>query len=271
MTFTAHHKDNVDVYFGAHEVRGNRARMEDRCGAFTASTYRVAYVCDGHGGSEVADMIASSGNDGLEELLIDALARKSPPAALRGAFRALDEAADRLGKRRCGSTLCVAVLDIDRNVAVVANCGDSRCMVYDPVNGAAVWQSRDHAASDADEVARIKAVGGLVVRCRGVARVMGTLSVSRSIGDHYLKRFVIGEPDVTEVPLPRHRNACLVVASDGLWFNVDRRDVLAVLGQRGGADSAAGPQKIAEDLVGLASRKRSIDNTSVVVMAMAAL
>lgn len=50
--------------------------------------------------------------------------------------------------------------------------------------------SRDHKATDPEEVSRIEAAGGFVMR----KRVMGVLAVARSFGDFALKEYVTSEP-----------------------------------------------------------------------------
>ena len=44
--------------------------------------------------------------------------------------------------------------------------------------------------------ARIEALGGQILYWNGV-RVMGVLAVSRAVGDHYLRPFVIPKPEVS--------------------------------------------------------------------------
>lgn len=49
---------------------------------------------------------------------------------------------------------------------------------------------------------------------------MGVLAVTRSIGDHCLKEFVIAEPSVRETIIqkdPQHSSSFLILACDGLW------------------------------------------------------
>ena len=45
---------------------------------------------------------------------------------------------------------------------------------------------------------------------------MGELAISRAIGDHKLRPFVIAEPEVTRM-IRRPDDQMLIMASDGLW------------------------------------------------------
>ena len=50
-----------------------------------------------------------------------------------------------------------------------------------------------------DVQARVEALGGQILFWNGV-RVMGVLAVSRAIGDHCLRPFVIAQPEVRPLP-----------------------------------------------------------------------
>jgi protein phosphatase 2C len=81
--------------------------------------------------------------------------------------------------------------------------------------------------------ARVEAAGGRVFWQNGF-RVMGALSMSRAIGDHYLQRFgVIPNPDVT-VTQRSDSDQFLLVASDGLWAALENQEAcdLALLCRR---------------------------------------
>lgn len=54
---------------------------------------------------------------------------------------------------------------------------------------------------------------------RGAWRVLGTLAVSRSIGDAHMKDWVPSEPDTIIISLSEDMEF-LVLASDGLWEEV---------------------------------------------------
>lgn len=67
----------------------------------------------------------------------------------------------------------------------------------------------------ADELERIEGCGGKVINWNG-NRVLGVLATSRSIGDDYLKPYVITDPEVKVVRRTKS-DEFLILASDGLW------------------------------------------------------
>ncbi|URE40973.1 phosphatase 2C [Musa troglodytarum] len=180
-----------------------------------------------------------------------------------------------------GSTAVVAVVCSAH--IIIANCGDSRavlCRGKQPLP-----LSVDHKPNREDEYARIEAQGGKVIQWNGY-RVFGVLAMSRSIGDRYLKPWIIPEPEVTIVPRARE-DECLILASDGLWdvmsneevCDVARRRILlwhkkngpvSAATQRGeGNDPAA--QAAAECLSRLAVQKGSKDNITIIVVNLLSL
>lgn len=172
-----------------------------------------------------------------------------------------------------GSTAVVALLCSSH--IIVANCGDSRAVLYRGKEALAL--SNDHKPNREDEYARIEASGGKVIQWNG-HRVFGVLAMSRSIGDRYLKPWVIPEPEVMFVPRARE-DECLILASDGLWdvmtneeaCEAARRRILLwhkkngpIINRGQGVDPAA--QAAAEYLSVLALQKGSKDNISVIVV-----
>ncbi|XP_044485610.1 protein phosphatase 2C 16-like isoform X2 [Mangifera indica] len=170
-----------------------------------------------------------------------------------------------------GSTAVVAL--ICSSHIIVANCGDSRAVLCRGKECMPLSPNRE------DEYARIEAAGGKVIQWNG-HRVFGVLAMSRSIGDRYLKPWIIPEPEVMCIPRARD-DECLILASDGLWdvmtneeaCEVARRRILLWhkkngvpdLSERGkGVDPAA--QAAADYLSMLALQKGSRDNISVIVV-----
>ncbi|KAF0924299.1 hypothetical protein E2562_009999 [Oryza meyeriana var. granulata] len=176
-----------------------------------------------------------------------------------------------------GSTAVVAL--VCSSHVVVANCGDSRIVLCRGKEPLAL--SIDHKPDRKDERARIEAQGGKVIQWNGY-RVSGILAMSRSIGDRYLKPFVIPKPEVTVVPRAKDDD-CLILASDGLWdvvsneeaCKVARRQILlwhknngaaSPLPDEGEGSTDPAAQAAADYLMRLALKKGSEDNITVIVV-----
>ncbi|KAL6524206.1 hypothetical protein OROMI_031301 [Orobanche minor] len=116
-----------------------------------------------------------------------------------------------------GCTACVAI--VRENQLVVANAGDSRCVISR--NGQAFNLSRDHKPDLEVERDRIIKAGGFI----HVGRVNGSLNLARAIGDmefkqnKYLpaeKQIVTANPDINIVELCDD-DEFIVLACDGIW------------------------------------------------------
>ncbi|XP_048563535.1 probable protein phosphatase 2C 6 isoform X2 [Triticum urartu] len=184
---------------------------------------------------------------------------------------------DPVAPETVGSTAVVAV--ICSSHIIVSNCGDSRavlCRGKQPVP-----LSVDHKPNREDEYARIEAEGGKVIQWNGY-RVFGVLAMSRSIGDRYLKPWIIPVPEVTIVPRAKD-DECLILASDGLWDVLSNEEVCDVArkrillwhkkngvnlssAQRNGDSPDPAAQAAAECLSKLALQKGSKDNITVIVV-----
>ncbi|XWS17444.1 hypothetical protein CRYUN_Cryun33cG0068300 [Craigia yunnanensis] len=128
-------------------------------------------------------------------------------------------------------------------------------------------------------LARIKAAGRKVIQWNG-SRVFGVLAMSRSIGDRYLKPWIIPDPEVMFVPRTKE-DECLIIVSDGLWDLITNEEACEVARKRillwhkkygdklsaerdEGVDPAA--QATSEYLSMLALSKGSKDNITVIVV-----
>lgn len=258
-------------------------------------------VYDGHGGSQVANYcrerihlaLAEELKFSNDDLMCDNSSRDVRQLLWERAFRSCflkvddevggkvgmeDDAAgksDPIAPETVGSTAVVAV--ISSSHIVVANCGDSRAVLYRGKQAMAL--SIDHKPNRQDECTRIEALGGKVIQWNG-HRVFGVLAMSRAIGDRYLKPWIIPEPEVTFVPRARD-DECLVLASDGLWdvmtneeaCEAARKKILVWHKKNGGpkpSERGAGvdpaAQAAADYLSMLALQRGSRDNISVIVV-----
>ena len=272
--------------FGSTHVasqQGHRDYMEDyHCDVVApmpdGSPVTIAGVFDGHGGSEVAEIVSTQ----LPSQLL-CLARTSPLLArttsncdgddaikaVRSIFARLD---DEMRRQRdsmfgwwdseSGSTACVAI--VTRTAIVVCNTGDSRCILR--TRDDLVPMSTDHKPELNFEMQRIyEQPGGFVSRLPGdAARVQGTLSVSRAFGDWSLRPYVVPTPDVTVRPRTG-ADLYLLIATDGFWDVMSNRDAraeadrLLVAEGRDGLDTA-------RRLVQTALDRGSTDNVTVALV-----
>uniref|UniRef100_A0A0D9YCL7 protein-serine/threonine phosphatase n=1 Tax=Oryza glumipatula TaxID=40148 RepID=A0A0D9YCL7_9ORYZ len=298
------------VSHGAVSVIGRRREMEDAifvAAPFLAAAKEAAVegsgvaeeegkeedegffaVYDGHGGSRVAEACRERMHVVLaEEVRVRRLLqgggggadvededRARWKEAMAACFARVDgevggaEEAD-TGEQTVGSTAVVAVVGPRR--IVVANCGDSRAVLSR--GGVAVPLSSDHKPDRPDEMERVEAAGGRVINWNGY-RILGVLATSRSIGDYYLKPYVIAEPEVTVMDRT-DKDEFLILASDGLW-DVVSNDVACKIARNclSGRAASKYPESVSGStaadaaalLVELAISRGSKDNISVVVV-----
>ncbi|KAB5514137.1 hypothetical protein DKX38_028043 [Salix brachista] len=249
-------------------------------------------VYDGHGGSQVAnycrDRIHSALseeiefiNDGLIDGSIKDGCQEQWKKAFTNCFLKVDAEvggkgdAEPVAPETVGSTAVVAT--ICSSHIIVANCGDSRAVLCRGKEPVAL--SVDHKPNREDEYARIEAAGGKVIQWNG-HRVFGVLAMSRSIGDRYLKPWIIPEPEVMFIPRAKE-DECLILASDGLWdvmsneeaCDLARKRILVWHKKNGVTPSSSRGQGIdpaataaAEYLSNRALQRGSKDNVTVIVV-----
>ncbi|KAK5834650.1 hypothetical protein PVK06_010326 [Gossypium arboreum] len=264
---------------GLLSVIGRRCEMEDavkvELGFMAKGGEKFDFygVYDGHGGSRVAEEC----KERLHKLLVEEIVEEGSGSGIdwgrtmERCFEKMDEEVNkgRMADEMVGSTAVVAV--VGKGKVVVANCGDSRAVLSR--GGVAMPLSFDHKPDRPDELERVEAAGGRVINWNGY-RVLGVLATSRSIGDQYLKPFVICNPEVT-VREVTNGDEFLILASDGLWDVVSnevacrvvrrclngqiRSKTADVLNQNGASEAAA-------VLVELAMSRGSKDNISVIVV-----
>eukprot|EP01135_Chromosphaera_perkinsii_P002337 Nk52_evm123s221 gene=Nk52_evmTU123s221 len=158
---------------------------------------------------------------------------------------------------QCGTTAIVAVKHQD--TLVVANVGDSRAVLCSSC--VAIPMSREHSPDNEVERERIEKCGGEIFESfSGPGRVMGSLAMTRSIGDFAFREFgVIPEPEFTIRKLSKS-DQFLVLASDGLFDTMSDQRVCDVVLK------CTTPEEAVTRLVKVAEENRSDDNTTVIVL-----
>ncbi|KAJ4822622.1 hypothetical protein Tsubulata_020953 [Turnera subulata] len=286
------------ISYGSVSVIGKRKEMEDAVrveSAFMGGSqkkYDFFGVYDGHGGARVAEAC----RDRLHRVVEEEMRKEEKGVmewerVMEEGFKRMDE--EVVKDKMMGSTAVVAV--VGEEELVVANCGDSRAVLCR--GGVAVPLSVDHKeglsyghvtqeddqivditfSSKPDrpeELERVEAAGGRVINWNG-HRVLGVLATSRSIGDQFLKPFVISKPDVI-VNKRTQEDEFLILASDGLWDVITNEVACQVVRRclggrmrRKSQDIVSESSRAAEAaavLAELAMARGSRDNISVIVI-----
>lgn len=245
----------VNLEIKTIKAQGPRATMEDRCcvNSFGGDKILVG-VFDGHGGDQVAQMCIEKACVKLVQL---ASGNPDMSENLRKLYKCLDEEAKELDTPQVGSTAAMVVVTKDR--LWFSNCGDAM-IAMKTRNGVIRFVSQDHKVEN--EKDRLQALGGVVTNWGGCARIYGTLNIARSIGDHYMKTFVISEPYVNATTCPKSEIEWIIVASDGLWdvFEPSQVDT-----------SLRASNYNLNDLVNEAYKRGSTDNITIAFMAFTAV
>jgi len=225
--------------------------VEDGYGGDKDQGYFAIY--DGHGGRGAVDFIATSlHNNFLKELQKD---QSNVIAAMQRAYKDTDNQIAANQIQFSGATSVTALLrKVDgKKWLFTGNAGDARAVLCR--NGKAFRLTYDHKGSDAQETKRIVDSGGFVV----LNRVNGILAVTRSLGDHAMKEYVIGDPYCTEIALDS-TDSHLILACDGLWdVATDQEACDLVLTEKDA-------QKASDKLLLHALKMGSTDNISIMVI-----
>ncbi|KAI7724978.1 hypothetical protein M8C21_011199 [Ambrosia artemisiifolia] len=249
---TSEDGENERLRYGASSMQGWRTTMEDAHAAILELDKSTSFfgVYDGHGGQEVSKFCAkflhqqvlkqeaySDGDIGtavqksflrMDEMMCGqrgwselAMLRNNKMDQFSGMIEGFiwseEGPHSNYNGPACGSTACVAI--IRNNQLVVANAGDSRCVISR--KGQAYDLSTDHKPQLPVEKERIYKAGGYVQ----FGRVNGSINLARAIGDMELKRdktlppenqILTANPDINTVELCQDDDF-LVLACDGIW------------------------------------------------------
>lgn len=143
----------------------------------------------------------------------------------------------------------------DKRLLVVANAGDSRAILSRETGVSRL--SFDHKPTEESEAQRIIASGAFVRD----GRVNGMIGITRALGDHGMKQWIISTPYVTAVEL-LPSDDFLVLACDGVWDVISDTDAIAFLREKGQVSASI----LAKALAVEALKRGSQDNISVIVV-----
>lgn len=130
-----------------------------------------------------------------------------------------------------------------------------------------VLLSKKHKPTDQSERDRIKKAGGHVV----FGRVMGSLAVSRALGDRDFKHpynkadgdFVSADPFITKIPI-QPEDDFLIVSCDGLWDKLSYESAVDLVAQC--RNQGKGPEESAQLLVKDSLDRGTSDNVTAIIV-----
>ncbi|KAK2957319.1 putative Protein phosphatase 2C [Blattamonas nauphoetae] len=170
----------------------------DPCGP----TQNMAFlgIYDGHGGRDTVTYIQRH----LHERFLFILQRDTWRSAAQAGVEAFRVTDSETASKNClydGCTAIVVIVEKKQTETGLIyhitslNCGDARAVLVR--NGVGRRISCDHKPGLPSESDRIRSAGGFVAG----GRVNGLLSVSRSFGDHAMKKLIICDPFVSETTI----------------------------------------------------------------------
>jgi serine/threonine protein phosphatase PrpC len=242
---------------------GTRRAMEDYstyCYPFTSPSSVLVGVFDGHCGGLCSSFLANTLPAELQKQTKQQLKTQLPSKELlQDVWINTDRqwlAQAKTKSYEDGSTaLCVI---LDGPDLIVANCGDSRALLYQA--GETVALTRDHIPEDPDEKKRIINLGGSVIG----GRVQGKLAVSRAFGNLEFKecKYLTSDPEVKHVTLGTDAEF-LVIGSDGLFEHFSNEEIISFIKTRISSNPL---EVVVKDLTEEALDRGTTDNITVQVV-----
>ena len=217
-------------------------------------TYGLYCIFDGHGGRSAAQHAAKVFPDKVREVLRrpgETMEERMQDIFLEADQSIKDAGIDFPG---CCALICLVDACDGQRTLHFANAGDSTGYVLTDAGAEAM--SVEHNTKNPDEVARITNCGGMVFS----GRVNGVIAVTRSLGDHHMKQWIVNEPYVKEHAVaPQDRYVLL--SCDGLFESLDIDTVRSVVAQNKESLTVC-----TKALVQLAITKGSTDNITVILV-----
>jgi len=215
-------------------------------------------VFDGHGGKTAALYCQKHFHLNLAQELAAATDLDNDETVytvLRNSYRKTDEAMkpEVPAAGACAITALIRSKSDGKRVLYAANAGDSRAFVNR--GGKPITLSFDHKATNEEEAKRIEAAGGFLKN----ERVNGMIAITRSLGDHCMKSYIISDPYIQHVELTEE-DKYAVLACDGVWDVLKEEDIIELV------KDETDPNNMARKIMIQSIKSGSTDNITVLVM-----
>lgn len=182
--------------------------------------------------------------------------------SIKSGFLRIDQTMRFSAQDTSGCTAVCAL--ISPNHLYIANCGDSRAVLY---SGFTKFITEDHKPFHPKERQRIIDAGGCATQ-----RINGTLAVSRALGDFEFKKdqlrgpceqLVSPEPEVTVITR-KPDDEFLILACDGIWDVMNNDDLCEFVRYKLMIEPNL--QRICSSVLDVCLHKGSRDNMSIIIV-----
>jgi len=219
-------------------------------------------IYDGHGGKEAAVFASNT----LHNILLEELKNLPEGAILdkekveslfKTVYNKTDEAMKETVPSHHGCTAVTVFItgEGENRRLIVANAGDARAVLCR--EGKAVRLTYDHKPTDESEVTRVTGLGGFIMN----DRLNGQIAITRALGDHLMKEYVISDPYVSMTPVTEN-DKFVIVACDGLWDVIEDQQAIDFCLENSNDDATL----LSKKLLIKALKDGSTDNLSVMVL-----
>jgi protein phosphatase 2C family protein 2/3 len=274
------------IFAGCHSNKGKNEYNEDRTVILKPmeedKTSFFFAVYDGHGGTAASTFCQKHLHSNV--VTYEKYATNKKEAFIEG-YKQTDKKF--LKKMEdCGTTAVSCLIYNDGKKILVANAGDSRCILAS--GGKAIAISEDHKPANANEKKRIKDAEHTVEietvlvdgKRHQISRVDGQIAVSRAIGDGDFKdgdgpaetQAITCVPDVYERDVNVGKDQFLVLACDGVWDVMENQEVVDFINKLLSKAKVVTDEllnQISEQLTNHAvNTKGSPDNVTVVIVVL---
>lgn len=185
--------------------------------------------------------------------------------AIKSGFLRIDQSMRDLSRDMSGCTAVCTL--ISPTHLFIANCGDSRAVLFDGDKIEPKFATEDHKPMNPRERRRIIRAGGSATQ-----RINGTLAVSRALGDFEFKKdqlrgpceqLVSPEPEVTVIERDP-KDQFLVLACDGIWDVMDNMDLCEFIEYKLKVEPSL--KNVCSAVLDVCLHKNSRDNMSIIIV-----
>lgn len=248
----------------AIQDQGSREYQEDMFDIELINGYLYIGLFDGHNGDYVSKFLKENLKKEIRqrlnsipmESIIDINDNKTIPKII---YDSLEKIQNSLNKEKfhVGSTALIVLKN--KNRIYIANTGDSRGIVSN--HNEIITITEDHNPYLEREFKRVTNNEGKIIQDQsGLLRVMGTLALTRAMGDEYLQKYITWKPDLYSISLKDSDNI-IILASDGIWDVYKSEDLFNFIN----TNKSMIDQNMLELVVKDARDRGSTDNITLVV------